>query len=114
MSRARSSAVAPDEPVRPSLLLVIADGAEACLRERAERRLVLDVDARDARNRLVTREDDVVDEPAQRLRADAATRQVGLPDEEIDAGDISACVDERVVLGIVRDEVRLDHSGIPA
>src|SRR3569833_423552 len=98
----------PDEPVRPALLDVVADGLEAGLREGAERAVVAHVDAGDAG------EDGGVGEHAPaRVRAlpagpEPAPAGCGRAELEGDAGDARADPDELLPLRVVGHDVALD------
>src|SRR5439155_5352224 len=62
---------------------------------------------------LRVREDDVAYEPVERLRADSATGELWLPDQEVDAGHTVLHGDELAVRRIVGHTVRLDESTGP-
>src|SRR4051812_5513651 len=99
--------------MRPSVLLVVAHEFEAGFRECPQRARVAWLDARDARNRARAREHDVARERAQHLRTEAAADEILVADQEIDSRDALADLEDLLPLGIVRDEVRLDHPDGP-
>jgi hypothetical protein len=95
--------------VRPPFFDVVAHRPVPRLLERPERSSVLDVDPGDGGDRGGRREHDLTGEGPQRGRPDAVADHLRLADQEIDAGDARADLYEGLVVGMVGDEVGLDH-----
>src|SRR5207249_6932460 len=99
------AAVEAHQAVRTAVLLDVADVPEARLLERTPRAPVGRLDRGDHDGRC----DDVPDEAPQDLRPEAVPDQLFLADQEVDAGDVFAELDDRVPLRVFGDEVGLDH-----
>ena len=87
-------------------------GREAGLLERADRGEVADVGVGDAGPRLGAGEDDLRGEGADHVGAEPRPGQACLAEEDVEAGRLVARADERGVVGVVGEEVRLDQPDV--
>jgi hypothetical protein len=83
---------------------------EARLLERAPRTPVLFLDRRDH----CARGDDFTGKTREDLRPQPAADQILLADQQVDAGDVRADLDDRLPFGVVGDEIGLDDPDRPA